>query len=60
MCVIFQAAYSAVHADVSWTQESFNFQAALRSEFPDKYVAIKRNRDGSQYVIVNQFFHKDD
>jgi spoIIIJ-associated protein len=32
----------------------------LRSEFPDKYVAIKRNRDGSQYVIVNQFFHKDD
>jgi len=31
----------------------------LRSEFPDKYVAIKKNRDGSQYVIVNKFFHKD-
>jgi len=30
----------------------------LRSEFPHKYVAIKKNRDGSQYVIVNDFLNK--
>ena len=30
----------------------------LRAEFPDKYVAIKKNRDGSQYLIVNQFLNK--
>jgi spoIIIJ-associated protein len=30
----------------------------LRTEFPDKYVAIKKNRDGSQYLVVNQFFNK--
>jgi len=30
----------------------------LRAEFPDRYVAIKRNRDGSQYVIVNRFLNK--
>jgi spoIIIJ-associated protein len=27
----------------------------LRQEFPHKYVAIKKNRDGSQYVVVNDF-----
>jgi spoIIIJ-associated protein len=32
----------------------------LRAEFPHKYVAIKRNRDGSQYVIVNDFLNKKD
>jgi spoIIIJ-associated protein len=32
----------------------------LRSEFPHKYVAIKKNRDGTQYVIVNRFLNKDE
>ncbi|RUM55664.1 MAG: protein jag [Nautilia sp.] len=32
----------------------------LRNEFPDKYVAIKKNRDGSQYVIVNRFLNKNE
>jgi spoIIIJ-associated protein len=32
----------------------------LRQEFPHKYVAIKKNRDGSQYVIVNEFLNKKD
>ena len=27
----------------------------LREHFPDKYVAIKRQRDGSRYVLVNEF-----
>jgi spoIIIJ-associated protein len=27
----------------------------LREEFPDKYVAIKRNRDDRKYVVVNDF-----
>ena len=30
----------------------------LRAEFPDKYVAIKKNRDGDNYLVVNQFFNK--
>jgi len=29
----------------------------LRKEFPDKYVAIKENRDGSKYVIINRFLN---
>jgi spoIIIJ-associated protein len=32
----------------------------LRSEFPHKYVAIKKHRDGSQYIIVNDFLNKND
>jgi len=32
----------------------------LRQEFPHKYVAIKKNKDGSQYVIVNDFLNKKD
>jgi spoIIIJ-associated protein len=32
----------------------------LRSEFPDKYVAIKKNINGSKYVIVNRFLNKND
>ena len=27
----------------------------LREAFPDKYVAIKRQRDGSRYVLINEF-----
>ncbi len=27
----------------------------LRSIFPDKYVAVKRQRDGKRYVLVNEF-----
>ena len=27
----------------------------LREEFPDKYVAIKRQRDGGRYVLINEF-----
>ncbi len=27
----------------------------LRSVFPDKYVAVKRQRDGKRYVLVNEF-----
>ncbi len=27
----------------------------LRTEFPNKYVAIKRLRDGSRYIIINDF-----
>ncbi len=27
----------------------------LRKEFPNKYVAIKRQRDGSRYVLINEF-----
>jgi len=29
----------------------------LREAFPDKYVAVKRHRDGKRYVLVNEF-HK--
>ena len=27
----------------------------LREEFPDKYVAVKQHRDGSRYVLINDF-----
>ncbi len=27
----------------------------LREEFPNKYVAIKRQRDGSRYILINEF-----
>ncbi len=27
----------------------------LREEFPDKYVAIKRNQNGDKYIIINKF-----
>jgi spoIIIJ-associated protein len=27
----------------------------LREEFPDKYVAIKKQKDGSRYIIINDF-----
>lgn len=27
----------------------------LREAFPDKYVAIKRQRDGGRYVLINEF-----
>jgi spoIIIJ-associated protein len=27
----------------------------LRAEFPDKYVAIKRHRDGGRYILINEF-----
>jgi len=27
----------------------------LRKEFPDKYVAIKRDRDGNRYILVAEF-----
>jgi spoIIIJ-associated protein len=27
----------------------------LRETFPDKYVAIKRQRDGGRYVLINEF-----
>ncbi len=27
----------------------------LREEFPDKYVAIKRTRDGERYILINKF-----
>jgi spoIIIJ-associated protein len=27
----------------------------LREEFPDKYVAIKRTREGERYVLINEF-----
>ena len=32
----------------------------LRTEFPHKYVAIKRNRNDEQYIIVNDFLTKND
>ncbi len=32
----------------------------LREKFPDKYVAIKKNRFGESYIIVNQFLNKND
>ncbi|HHO42132.1 MAG TPA: protein jag [Epsilonproteobacteria bacterium] len=31
----------------------------LREEFPDKYVAIKTNREGERFVIVNEFLPKN-
>jgi len=31
----------------------------LRSEFPHKYVAIKQNRNGEHYIIVNEFLNKN-
>ena len=31
----------------------------LRSEFPHKYVAIKQNRHGENYIIVNDFLNKN-
>jgi len=30
----------------------------LREAFPNKYVAIKRQRDGGRYVLVNEFNHR--
>ncbi len=27
----------------------------LREKFPDKYVAIKRNKNGDRYVVINEF-----
>ena len=27
----------------------------LREEFPNKYVAIKKQKDGSRYIIINEF-----
>jgi len=27
----------------------------LREAFPDKYVAIKRHRDGKRYILINEF-----
>ncbi len=30
----------------------------LRDEFPDKYVAIKRHRDGSRYILINDFIKR--
>ena len=27
----------------------------LRSEFPDKYVAVKTNQKGDKYVLVNKY-----
>ena len=32
----------------------------LRKEFPYKYVAIKQNRNGENYIIVNDFLNKND
>jgi len=29
----------------------------LRAEFPHKYVAIKKNKDGENYIIVNDFLN---
>ena len=31
----------------------------LRTEFPHKYVAIKKNRHGESYIIVNDFLNKE-
>ena len=31
----------------------------LREEFPHKYVAIKTNKDGTKYIIVNDFLRKN-
>jgi len=31
----------------------------LRTEFPHKYVAIKKNRHGESYIIVNDFLKKE-
>ncbi len=30
----------------------------LREEFPYKYVAIKTNRDGNKYIVINDFIQK--
>jgi len=27
----------------------------LRDTFPNKYVAIKRNRNGERYIVINEF-----
>jgi spoIIIJ-associated protein len=27
----------------------------LRDVFPNKYVAIKKNKDGQRYIIINDF-----
>ncbi|NPA55080.1 MAG: hypothetical protein GXO40_01800 [Epsilonproteobacteria bacterium] len=32
----------------------------LRKQFPNKYIAIKKNRDNEQYIIVNEFLTKND
>jgi len=32
----------------------------LRTEFPHKYVAIKKNRHGESYIIVNDFLKKEE
>ncbi len=30
----------------------------LREEFPNKYVAIKTNKEGSKYIVINDFIQK--
>ena len=30
----------------------------LRDEFPDLYVGVKTNEDGSKYIIINEFYPK--
>jgi len=30
----------------------------LRAQFPDKYVAIRSNRQGEKYIIINEFINK--
>ena len=30
----------------------------LRDRFPDKYVAVRTNREGGRYIIVNEFMEK--
>ncbi|MDD5405909.1 MAG: Jag N-terminal domain-containing protein [Sulfurovaceae bacterium] len=30
----------------------------LREEFPNKYVAIKTNKDGNKYIVINDFIQK--
>ncbi|KIM03156.1 MAG: hypothetical protein KN64_12955 [Sulfurovum sp. AS07-7] len=30
----------------------------LRDEFPDKYVAIKTNKNGEKYIVINDFIQK--
>ena len=32
----------------------------LRKEFPDMYVAIKSDREGNRYIIVNRFYTKNE
>jgi len=30
----------------------------LRDRFPDKYVAVRTNREGGRYIIINEFLEK--